>query len=154
MAVRDGQHTLKRVAGSGPAIDVEAHLDVVEIVDSPAGTLEGELEFTAGALGKDDAALEWLRGAEYPQYRLAGGLQDNAKRVAAGAIDEVRAQEKVILARDTRRRGDRDVAQGCRSDLNSAFRPCITASHRRGCAAGLQERGGEQESARAGTGER
>jgi len=143
--MRGGQHTLKRIAGSGPAIDVQAHLNVVEIVDSPAGTLEGELEFSAGALGKDDAPLEWLRGAEHPQYRLARGLQDKAKRGAAGAIDKVCAQEQVVLARDTRRWRHRDVAQGCRRDLNSTLRTCITTSHRKGGTAGLQERGGEQE---------
>jgi len=130
MAVRCSQHTLKRVAGGGPAVDVQAHADVVKVVDSPAGPFEGEDKPAAGGAIDNDPGFERMGRFEHPQRCLAGGIENEANRSAAGTVEEVCAQEELMFSGDARRGRQRDVAEGCRGDLNLADRNAIAAAER------------------------
>lgn len=146
MTVRDSQHTLKRIARGGTTVNFQAHSNIVEIVDLPAGTFEGEESPAAGRAMNNDAWVERMGRIEHPQRCLARGFKNKAKGSAAGTIQEVCTQEEVMFPRGARLGRQRDVAEGCRGDLNLANRDAFNAYERSlDTATALQESGGQQE---------
>ena len=143
MAVRDSQRTLKRVARSRSTVNVQAHANVVDVVDSPAGAFEGDENLVAGRVTDDDARFERLGCVEHPHRRLACRFKNEAKRGAPSSIEEIRAQEELIFPGDARRRRQRNVAEGRRGDLNLAGRNAVAAEERGvDSATPLEESGG------------
>ena len=144
MAVRDGQRTLKRVAGSRSTVNVQAHANVVDVVDSPAGSFEGDENLAAGGVIDDDAGFEGMGRVEYPHRCLARGFKDEAKRGAPRSIDEIRAQEELMFPGGARRRRQRNVAEANGGDLNPALRGVVAAYERRARSATALQNSSDQ----------
>src|SRR5436309_9111400 len=84
------------IAGGIAAVEVEADVEVVEVVDLPAGAVQGELEPAAVLAAEQDAGVERMGHVEEAQDHGAGRLDDQAG--GDPLVDEIRAEEELMLA--------------------------------------------------------
>src|SRR5947208_3570240 len=101
MAVVRREVPRRGVAGGGAAIEVEAELEVVEVVDLPAVAVQGHLESAAVLAVEQDARIERMGHVEEAQDHGAGGLDDQPRGDPLAVpltIEEVRTQEELVLA--------------------------------------------------------
>src|SRR4051812_13549856 len=97
MAVVRREMPRRGVAGGGAAIEVEADVEIVEVVDLPAVAVQGHLEPAAVLAVEQDARIERVGHVEEAQAHGAGGLDDQPRGDPL-MIEEVRAQEELVLA--------------------------------------------------------
>src|SRR4051794_24733515 len=97
MAVVRREMPRRGVAGGGAAIEVEADVEIVEVVDLPAVAVQGHLEPAAVLAVEQDARIERVGDVEEAQAHGAGGLDDQPRGDPL-MVEEVRAQEELELA--------------------------------------------------------
>src|SRR6476659_3429039 len=97
MAVIRPEVSHRGLTRGGVAVEIEADVKVVDVVDPPAAAIEGELESAAVAALEQDPGIERVNRLEKPQARETGGLDDQARGDPL-TVEEVRAEEELVLA--------------------------------------------------------
>src|SRR5436309_4724145 len=124
MAVIRHEVSRRGLARGGVAVEIEAEVEVVDVVDPPAGAIQGEREAAAVLAVEQDSGIERVRRREKPQARRSVGLDEQARGEALG-VEEVRAEEELMLAGPARGRLEGPVAEGRAPELDAAGRSAL-----------------------------
>src|SRR5436309_11976166 len=101
MAVVRRQMPGRGVAGGVAAVEAQADVEVVEVVDLPAGAVQGELEPAAVLAAEQDAGVERMGHVEEAQDHGAGRLDDQPGGDPLASllmVKEIRPQKELMLA--------------------------------------------------------
>src|SRR5437016_4077059 len=103
MAVIGYEMSRRGLARGSVAFEVQADLQVVNVIDSPTGAVQGQLEPAAVLAPEQNARVERVSRCEEAQARNPGG-RDDQTRDEALAVQEVRAEKELMLSGSARRR--------------------------------------------------
>src|SRR3954468_7363696 len=143
MAVVRGEMPGRGVAGGVAAVEAQADVEVVEVVDPPAVAVQGQLEPAAVLAAEQDARVERVGHVEEAQDHGAGGLDDQPRGdplASLARVEKVRAEEELMLARLADRGLEGAVAERLAPQGDAAGRlGPLRLESRAGDAAGQRE---------------